>query len=101
MFALISTCSRLYNTYRLDIISLTISRLDMENVYALKVPLKGRVKAEKTSDTLDKPYRPLVFSGYTSKTEDGELIVAIILPTFLRGDANGQPGDVIIDRKSN
>ncbi|KAK1235791.1 hypothetical protein PQX77_000971 [Marasmius sp. AFHP31] len=98
ILALISTCSKLYNAYRLEIVPLVIGRLDIEKVYALKVPLKGRLKAKKTSNaTLDKPYRPFVFSGRTSKTDDGDLVVFVILPTFLRGDSDRKAGDVVVE----
>ncbi|KAL0063953.1 hypothetical protein AAF712_009143 [Marasmius tenuissimus] len=100
IFSLISTCSKLYNAYRLEVVPLVIDRLDIEKVYALKVPVKGRVKSKKISNTLDKPYRPLVFSGNTSKTDDGDLVVSVILPTFLRGDSYGQAGDVVIEENN-
>ncbi|KAK1231943.1 hypothetical protein PQX77_004936 [Marasmius sp. AFHP31] len=101
ILALISTCSKLHNAYRLDVVPLVIGCLDIDIekvhacdwTFALKVPLKG-FKAKKISNgTLDKPYCP----GRTSKTDDGDLVVSVILPTFLRGDSDGKAGDVVVE----
>ncbi|KAK7051206.1 hypothetical protein VNI00_004706 [Paramarasmius palmivorus] len=97
-FALISTCSQLYNAFYIDVVASVVRDVARTDVFGFTEPitLGGDTKIEK--------YRPIIFVGAVKKASTTEgnitLEVQVVLPRFMPGNDEWEYGDVVVEGRN-